>query len=159
MRRKTPLLGVTPIGLRVDDIFSKSQLEKAFERVGFYHEVETIYPDSAVVDALCEMIGADVMITGLACDGVVPHVDDFNYHWAFGINVCLEGNHTFGEVAPRRKVNEIPVEKNTCFVVDHRVHHWFYPRDRMFDQALLLSIMVNRRDKATFQKVLDWLQI
>ena len=102
-------------------------------------------------------IGVDVWVDVVSAKYVWPSVEREHWHCFLFLNYCLTGFHTFGQVGRSGLVDECNVELGSCFVVDPRRTHWLEPIGEEPEVCLLLQFAVPRRDKKSFNKIVDWM--
>jgi hypothetical protein len=157
MSRYIPVsLGVSKLGLKAEDFLSGSDIASIEKQVR-PGEVEVISLDDAVLEALRKDIGVEVGVDVLATMYVWPHVECEHWHCFLFLNYCLTGFHTFGQVGRRGLVDQCSVMPGSCFVVDPSRIHWLEPNGGSSEVCLLLQFAVPRRDKKSFNKIVDWM--
>jgi hypothetical protein len=97
------------------------------------------------------------MVDILATRYVWPHVEDEHWHHFLFLNYCLTGFHAFGQVDRRGVADQCSVMPGSCFVIDPRRTHWLEPIGEEPEVCLLLQFAVPRRDKKSFNKIMDWM--
>lgn len=159
MSRYIPVsIGVSKLGLKAEDFLSGgdvASIKKSTTRGRF----ELMSLDGAVSDALLKDIGVDVGVDVLATRYVWPHVEPKHWSAFLFLNYCLTGFHTFGQVGRRGVVDECSIEAGSCFVIDPSRTHWFEPEGEEPEVCLLLQFTVPRRDKKSFNKIVEWMML
>jgi hypothetical protein len=159
MSRYIPVyLGQSKLGLKAEDFISGSDIasiEKSIKPGRF----EAISLDGAVSDALLKDIGVDVMVDIVATRGFWPSAAARHWHSFIFLNYCLIGNHTFGQIGLRGAFDWCNIQSGRCFAIDPRRIHWLEPISEQAELCLLLQFSVPRRDKKTFNKIVEWMAL
>jgi len=157
MSRYIPVyLGQSKLGLKAEDFISGSDIA-SIEKSIKPGRVEAISLDGAVSDALLKDIGVEVGVDVVSAKYVWPSVErEYWYEFLF-LNYCLAGFHKFGQVGRRGVTDECSVMAGSCFVVDPSRTHWLEPAVENPELCLLLQFAVPRRDKKSFNKIMDWM--
>lgn len=157
MSRYIPVyLGQSKLGLKAEDFISGSDIasiEKSIKPGRF----EAISLDGAVLDALWRDIGVEVWADVVSAKYVWPSVERKHWHCFLFLNYCLTGFHAFGQVDRRGVADQCSVMPGSCFVIDPRRTHWLEPIGEEPEVCLLLQFAVPRRDKKSFNKIVDWM--
>lgn len=159
MSRYIPVdLGSSKLGLKTEDFTTSDWLAqiKVSIKPG---RVEVTSLDDAVLDALLKDIGVDVMVDLVATRGIWPSAEARHWHSFIFLNYCLMGNHTFGQIGLRGAFDWRNIQSGRCFTIDPRRIHWLEPSGGQADLCLLLQFAVPRRDKKTFNKIVDWMAL
>lgn len=159
MSRYIPVdFGLSKLGLKAEDFLTSDQLAQ-IQRSIKPSGIEVTSLDGAVLDALLKDIGVDVMVDIVATRGFWPSAAARHWHSFIFLNYCLIGNHTFGQIGLRGAFDWCNIQSGRCFAIDPRRIHWLEPISEQAELCLLLQFSVPRRDKKTFNKIVEWMAL
>ena len=162
MSRYVPVdLGLSRLArlrLKAEDFLASDRLAQIHGSSKVGH-IEVTSLNGAVLDGLLKDIGVDVMVDLVATRGFWPHVEARHWHSFIFLNYCLMGNHTFGQIGMRGAFDWCDIQSGRCFAIDPKRVNWLEPSSEQADLCLLLQFAVPRRDKKTFNKIVEWMAL